>query len=246
MKLIKITSLFSLVGLLAFSSPQTVRAGTNSGFFFPPFGKVTLNGLFVEGNVKASAAPNGFPSGGDKHNFDTRSLMELCINAINDNEGSDFKFPLGGDLFFDGSDFLIRNPDGSTFLNLSDSPFGGDYLDMFFSNQNAVKVKESGHKFTETDEDDVQIVFNAHPSLSKTSISAQPEQFTLGGFLRVTFNEVNSFNGPLVNGIIFPNLTCSGKMRGFGSGFLENKQSIAIKWGGTIKGDFSEILSFPF
>jgi hypothetical protein len=246
MKLTKITSLFSLVGLLAFAS-QPARAGTNSGFFFPPFGTVTLNGVFVESPVKSSITQNGFPTGGNKHGFDTRYIMELCINAINDNEGSDFRFPLGASLFFDGSNFLIRNADGSVFLNLSDSPFGGDYLDMFFSNQNATKVRQTGHKISETDEEDVQIVFNAHPSLSKTSISATPEQFTLGGFLRINFLAVNLSKGPLLTAPFFPDISDNGKMRGFGNGFLEDKQSVAIKWGGTIKGNFADlILLFPF
>src|SRR5207237_1174446 len=116
MKLIKLTSLLSLVGLLAVALPERAQAGRSFGF--EPFGLVTFNILMVE-NTK----------GGNPHKerFNTQALMELVLDAMQSNEGFcdgtnvSFTLPAGAYLYFDGSSFLIRSADGSLFRNLTEN-----------------------------------------------------------------------------------------------------------------------------
>jgi hypothetical protein len=245
-KFVKIVSLFSLAGLFAFASAPAALAGNVGGFFFPPFGKVTLNGIMVDqGPIKAAITQNAFSSSGDKHNFDTHYLMKVVVGAINNWEGSAFDLPPGASLFFTGSDFLILNPDGSTFLNVSDSPLGGNYLDMTFSNAVPTRIRESGHKFAETDEEEVRITFSSNPTLTKTSISTPPQQFSLAGTLKISFLLINNEGGPVINVPAFSGLTDNGRMRGFGGGVSQDFHFLSIKWGGTIIGDINDFFSSP-
>src|SRR4051812_23800059 len=120
MKFIKTTSLLSLLGLLALTSPQNTQAGgppPPTTFPFPPFGRVTLN-------IKMSEPQKGGPT--RQGRFDTAALMQLIVDAMNQNEG----FALGTNLYvlpatpvlwFDGFDFHIRGADGSGDINITDS-----------------------------------------------------------------------------------------------------------------------------
>src|SRR3989442_15884075 len=113
MKQSKLALMTWLLGALTLPSPQPSRAGGGpSGFFDPPFGKLTLNIHVFEQNFSTPIHDTW---------IDTRGVMLMVLDAINNNEKASYALPPGAYLWFDGSDVLLRRGDGTTFLDLSDS-----------------------------------------------------------------------------------------------------------------------------
>jgi hypothetical protein len=219
MKLSKLVSLISLLTLITISSASAQGPA--------PFGKVRLNGTIYE-----EADRNGKQQ---KADFHTKDIMQLVVDAINTHEDTSYVIPKGAYLSFNGSDMEIRTADGSLFLNLSNSPRGGNYFSLTLSDKIITRIHESKNKFAATTSDLVEIVFNSTPTLNsqtltKQSISAAPSGFTLNGRLKTFFEGKNN------------KISDAGSMSGSGFGGLTDDSNIHIKWRGFIAGQQLQIL----
>src|SRR6185295_2906190 len=156
MKLSKIASVVSLLGLLVFSSPNSNAGGGPSGFFTTPFGKLQIKIQVHEQNFGSPAKTTWIDNG---------ALMRLVIECINSNEKANYTLPSGAHFWFTGSQVLIRDGDGNTFLNLSSSPFGGNYMSIGFGSGMCVERNGTKGRILETDAGFFEFSFDCSPSL---------------------------------------------------------------------------------
>ena len=160
-----------------------------------------------------------------REQFNTRKLIRLVVDAINQNEKAGIELEDGAYLWYNGNDIILYDRDGFVIVNLSNSFFGGNYLDMSFDDVEVIRSQGNQNGNSETDVADVQIVFNSNPPLfDLTDVSAPPASFILFGSLKINFVQQQERIG------------CGGQMSGTGFGQLENFAEVSIRWQGSIAG----------